>query len=75
MIRGRWAIEDHLRWVCGMDFDEDRFQIRTASGPCHGGPAQPGISIRRLAGRVRIAAGLLYRVGQAQRPFQAIMKC
>jgi predicted transposase YbfD/YdcC len=33
IIRGHWAIEDRLHWVRDMDFDEDRSQIRTASGP------------------------------------------
>jgi len=33
IIRGRWGIEDRLHWVRDMDFDEDRSQVRTASGP------------------------------------------
>jgi predicted transposase YbfD/YdcC len=33
IIRGHWAIEDRLHWVRDLDFDEDRSQIRTASGP------------------------------------------
>jgi predicted transposase YbfD/YdcC len=33
IIRGHWGIEDRLHWVRDVDFDEDRFQIRTASGP------------------------------------------
>ena len=33
IIRGHWMIEDRLHWVRDMDFDEDRSQIRTASGP------------------------------------------
>jgi hypothetical protein len=41
IIRGHWAIEDRLHWVRDMDFDEDRSQVRTASGPHHGQPAQP----------------------------------
>jgi Ni/Co efflux regulator RcnB len=32
IIRGHWMIEDRLHWVRDMDFDEDRSQIRTASG-------------------------------------------
>jgi predicted transposase YbfD/YdcC len=33
IIRGHWMIEDRLHWVRDMDFDEDRSQIRTGSGP------------------------------------------
>ena len=33
IIRGHWMIEDRLHWIRDMDFDEDRSQIRTASGP------------------------------------------
>jgi predicted transposase YbfD/YdcC len=33
IIRGHWAIEDRLHWVRDMAYDEDRSQVRTASGP------------------------------------------
>jgi Transposase DDE domain len=33
IIRGHWLIEDPLHWVRDLDFDEDRSQVRTASGP------------------------------------------
>ena len=33
IIRGHQAIEDRLHWVRDTDYDEDRSQIRTASGP------------------------------------------
>jgi predicted transposase YbfD/YdcC len=33
IIRGHWAIEDRLHWIRDMDYDEDRSQVRTASGP------------------------------------------
>jgi len=33
IIRGHWGIEDRLHWVRDMAFDEDRSQVRTASGP------------------------------------------
>ena len=32
IIRGHWTIEDRLHWVRDMDYDEDRSQVRTASG-------------------------------------------
>jgi hypothetical protein len=30
---GQWGIENGLRWVRGVTFDEDRCQVRTGSGP------------------------------------------
>jgi hypothetical protein len=33
IIRGHWGIEDRLHWVRDLEFDEDRSQVRTASGP------------------------------------------
>jgi len=33
VIRGHWGIEDRMHWVRDMDSDEDRSQVRTASGP------------------------------------------
>jgi predicted transposase YbfD/YdcC len=33
IIRGHWGVEDRLHWVRDIDFDEDRSQVRTASGP------------------------------------------
>ena len=33
IARGHWMIEDRLHWVRDMAYDEDRSQIRTASGP------------------------------------------
>jgi predicted transposase YbfD/YdcC len=42
IIRGHRGIEDRPHWVRDLDWDEDRSQVRTASGPDHGQPAQPG---------------------------------
>jgi hypothetical protein len=33
IIRGHWGIEDRLHWVRDLDWDEDRSQVRSASGP------------------------------------------
>jgi predicted transposase YbfD/YdcC len=33
VIRGHWGIEDRMHWVRDVDSDEDRSQVRTASGP------------------------------------------
>ncbi|MGH3717187.1 MAG: ISAs1 family transposase [Micromonosporaceae bacterium] len=32
-IRGHWSIENRLHWVRDVTYDEDRSQIRTATGP------------------------------------------
>ena len=39
MLRGHWAIEDRLRWIRDVIYDEDRSQIRTASGPASWPPS------------------------------------
>jgi predicted transposase YbfD/YdcC len=58
LVRGHWQIES-LHWVRDVTFDEDRSQVRTASGPqvmaCLRNLA---ISLLRLAGEGNIAAGL-----------------
>jgi predicted transposase YbfD/YdcC len=76
IIRGHWAIEDRLHWVRDMDFDEDRSQVRTASGP-HIMAALRNlvIAILRLAGAINIAATLRYHARRPSRPIQAIMNC
>jgi predicted transposase YbfD/YdcC len=61
IIRGHWAIEDRLHWVRDMDFDEDRSQVRTSSGPrIMAALRNLAITILRLAGTTRIAAALRY---------------
>jgi hypothetical protein len=44
-------IEDRLHWIRDMDFDEDRSQIRTASGP------QVMATLRNLATTILRLAG------------------
>ena len=41
IIRGHWLTEDRLHWVRDLDRDEDRPQVRTASGP----PVRPPYAI------------------------------
>jgi len=59
LVRGQWRIENQAHWVRDVTFDEDRSQVRTASGPqvmaCLRNLA---ISLLRLAGQRNIAAGL-----------------
>jgi predicted transposase YbfD/YdcC len=76
IIRGHWAIEDRLHWVRDMDFDEDRSQVRTASGPqVMASLRNLVITILRLAGAGSIAAALRYHARRPSRPLQTIMKC
>ena len=76
IIRGHWGIEDRLHWVRDMDFDEDRSQIRTASGPrIMASLRNLAITILRLAGATSIAAALRYHARRPARPLRTIMKC
>lgn len=76
IIRGHWGIEDRLHWVRDMDFDEDRSQIRTASGPrVMASLRNLVITILRLAGAASIAAALRYHARRPTRPLRTIMKC
>ena len=76
IIRGHWGIEDRLHWVRDLDFDEDRSQMRTASGPrimaCLRNLA---ITILRLTGATCIVAALRYHARRSVRPLRAIMRC
>ena len=76
IIRGHWAIEDRLHWVRDMDFDEDRSQIRTASGPrIMASLRNLVVTILRLVEARNIAAALRYHARSSSRPLRTIMKC
>jgi predicted transposase YbfD/YdcC len=76
IIRGHWGIEDRLHWVRDMDFDEDRSQVHTASGPrIMASLRNLVITILRLAGTTSIAAALRYHARRPSRPLRTIMKC
>jgi predicted transposase YbfD/YdcC len=76
IIRGHWGIEDRLHWVRDMDFDEDRSQIRTATGPrIMASLRNLVITILRLSGAASIAAALRHHARQPSRPLRTIMKC
>jgi predicted transposase YbfD/YdcC len=76
ITRGHWAIEDRLHWVRDMDYDEDRSQIRTASGPrIMASLRNLAITILRLAGAASIAAALRYHARRPDRPLRTIMNC
>ena len=74
--RGHWLTEDRLHWVRDMDYDQDRSQVRTASGPrIMASLRNLVITILRLAGTTSIAAALRYHDRRPSRPLQTIMKC
>jgi predicted transposase YbfD/YdcC len=76
IIRGHWAIEDRLHWVRDMDFDEDRSQVRTASGPRVMATLRNLVlAILRLAGATSIAAALRHHARRPHRPLRTIMNC
>jgi hypothetical protein len=76
MLRGHWAIEDRLHWIRDVIYDEDRSQIRAASGPRVMATLRNlAISILRLAGHACIAAALRYHARRPDRPLQTLMKC
>jgi predicted transposase YbfD/YdcC len=76
IIRGHRGIEDRLHWVRDTDFDEDRSQIRTASGPrVMASLRNLAITILRLSGATSIAAALRYHARQPSRPLQTIVNC
>jgi hypothetical protein len=59
-----------------MDFDEDRSQVLTASGPrIMASLRNLVITILRLAGEASITAALRYHARQPSRPLLMIMKC
>ena len=70
LVRGQWQIENRAHWVRDVTFDEDRSQVRTASGPqvmaCLRNLA---ISLLRLAGEANIAAGLRNTAWDRSRAF------
>ena len=76
IIRGHWGIEDRLHWVRDNDFDEDRSQVRTASGPrIMASLRNLVITILRLAGTTSIAAALRCHARRPSRSLHTIMKC
>ena len=76
MIRGHWMIEDRLHRIRDMDYDEDRSQIRTASGPRVMATLRNlAVTILRLAGHASIAAALRHHTHRPDRPLRTIMNC
>jgi hypothetical protein len=59
-----------------MDYDEDRSQVRTASGPRVMATLRNlALTILRLTGHASIAAALRHHARRPGRPLQTIMNC
>jgi hypothetical protein len=65
------GIEDRLHWFRDMDCDEDRSQVRTASGPrIMASLRNLVITILRLVGTTSIATALRYHARRPSRPYR-----
>jgi predicted transposase YbfD/YdcC len=72
-LQGHWSIENALHWVRDVVFDEDRHQLRTGCGPqVMATLRNTAISLLRLAGHTRIAAGLRHHSRDPHRPIDLI---
>ncbi len=72
-LQGHWSIENALHWVRDVVFDEDRHQLRTGSGPqVMATLRNTAISLLRLAGHTRIAAGLRHHSRNPHRALDLI---
>jgi predicted transposase YbfD/YdcC len=69
-------MEDRLHWVRDMDYDEDRSQVRTASGPRVMATLRNlALTILRLAGHASIATALRHQNRRPDRPLRTVMNC
>jgi predicted transposase YbfD/YdcC len=75
-LRGHWVIENRLHWVRDVDYDEDRSQVRTGSGPqVMATLRNTAIGLLRLAGHTNIAAALRHHIRDFNRPVELLLTC
>ena len=73
-VQGHWGIENRLHWVRDVDFDEDRSQVRTGTGPqIMASLRNTAISLLRLAGWTNIAEALRHHARQPDRPINLLL--
>ncbi|MDH6681051.1 putative transposase YbfD/YdcC [Rhodococcus sp. LBL1] len=73
-IRGHWSIENRLRWVRDVTFDEDRSTIRTGTAPqVMASLRNTAIGCLRLAGHTNIAAALRHHSRHPHRPAELLL--
>jgi predicted transposase YbfD/YdcC len=75
IMRGHWGIEDRLHRVRDIDFDEDRSQVRTGSGPRIVASLRPGDHHPAAHWSASIAAPRRYHARRPSRPPRTIMNC
>ena len=76
IILGHWGIENRLHWARDLDFDEDRSQVHTASGPrIMASLRNLAVAVLRITSAANIAAALRYHARRPGRPLQTIMRC
>jgi hypothetical protein len=67
LVRGHWTVENGLRYVRDVTFDEDRSQICKGNGPgTMASLRNLALTVLRLAGAVNIAAALRWCARHAQ---------
>lgn len=75
-VRGRWGIENRLRWVRDVSYDEDRSQVRTGQAPrVMATLRNTAISLLRLAGWDIIAQALRHHARDPQRALTCLLTC
>lgn len=75
-LRGHWVIENRLHWVRDVDYDEDRSQIHTGSGPqVMATLRNTAIGLLRLAGHTNIATALRHHARDFNRPLELLLTC
>jgi predicted transposase YbfD/YdcC len=68
-IRGHWTIENRLHWVRDVTHDEDRFQVRTGTGPrAMASLRNLAVSILRIAGATNIGKATRHHAWDPLRP-------
>jgi Transposase len=73
-IRGHWAIENRLHWVRDVTYDEDRSQIRTATGPrAMASLRNLALSVLRIAGVTNIAQATRHHAWDPLRPVNLLL--
>jgi predicted transposase YbfD/YdcC len=73
-VRGHWAIENRLHWVRDVTYDEDRSQIRTATGPrAMAALRNLAVSLLRINGVTNIAQALRHHAWDPLRPVALLL--
>ena len=73
-VQSHWEIENRLRWVRDVTYDEDRSQVRTANAPrVMASLRNTAITLLRLHGHQNIAAALRHHARDIDRPINLFL--